>query len=211
MWKGLSVQWQTAFAEAWIAFCTGNIPIGAAVFDENGELLLKDHNRTQSSDAVNRRIAHAEANILRRLDTAKSDPKKLVLYTTMEPCPMCMGTAVISNIRHLRSAARDPHCGMMHLMKTEPYFTGKALDYTFEYGDAELVQLAMQGYFELRCMESGAGSCVFDAFREQCPDAAEIAGRLYADKTLDRFVAEGAAFAEVYDGILSMSPDAASE
>ena len=37
MWCDLSIQWKTAFEEAWRAFCTGNIPIGAALFDENGE------------------------------------------------------------------------------------------------------------------------------------------------------------------------------
>ena len=74
MWIDISKQWQTAFEEAWDAFCTGSIPIGAAVFDENGELILKDHNRAQLPETVNRRIAHAEANLLRRLDTARFDP-----------------------------------------------------------------------------------------------------------------------------------------
>lgn len=204
MWNDISKQWQTAFQEAWEAFCTGSIPIGAAVFDEKGGLILKDHNRTQLPETINRRIAHAEANILRQLDTSRFDPKKLTLYTTMEPCPMCMGTAAVSNIRHLRSAAHDPHCGMIHLIESEPYFIGKALDYTFECGDPELVQLTLQSYYELRCIEAGASRCVLDSFSEQCPEAAEISERLYKNKVLDRFAEEGTAFGVVFDYILSV-------
>ena len=204
MWNDISKQWQTAFEEAWEAFCTGSIPIGAAVFDENGDLILKDHNRTQLPETINRRIAHAEANILRQLDTSRFDPKKLTLYTTMEPCPMCMGTAAVSNIRHLRSAAPDPHCGMIHLIESEPYFIGKALDYNFECGDPELVQLTLQSYYELRCIEAGASRCVFDSFSEQCPEATEISARLYKNKVLDRFAEEGTAFGVVFDYILSV-------
>ena len=187
MWNDISKQWQTAFEEAWEAFCTGSIPIGAAVFDENGDLILKDHNRTQLSETINRRIAHAEANILRQLDTSRFDPQKLTLYTTMEPCPMCMGTAAVSNIRHLRSAAHDPHCGMIHLIESEPYFIG-----------------TLQSYYELRCIEAGASRCVFDSFSEQCPEATEISERLYKNKVLDRFAEEGTAFGVIFDYILSV-------
>ena len=204
MWNDISVQWQTAFEEAWKAFCEGSIPIGAALFDENGGLILKDHNRANLPDTVNRLIAHAEANILRRLDTDRYDPKKLTLYTTMEPCPMCMGTASMSNIRHLRSASHDPHCGMVHLSETEPYYIGKATDYTFECGDMELVQLTIQSYYELRCIDNGSSRNVFDSFGEQCPDASGISKRLYEDKALDRFAEKGTAFGTVFDHILSM-------
>lgn len=204
MWCDLSIQWKTAFEEAWRAFCTGNIPIGAALFDENGELVLKDHNRANRSDTINRRIAHAEAGILRMLDTSEFDPKKMTLYTTMEPCPMCMGTASVSNIRHLRAAAHDPRCGMIHLAETEPYYIAKSLDYTFESGDNELVQLTVQSYYELRCMESGSSSYMFDSFQEICPKASKTAKLLYEEKVLDKYVKDGTAFGVIYDYILSV-------
>jgi tRNA(adenine34) deaminase len=45
MWKDLTLGWQIAFAEAWIAFGNGSCPIGAAIFDEEGNLLVREHNR----------------------------------------------------------------------------------------------------------------------------------------------------------------------
>lgn len=211
MWKDLSIYWQAAFEEAWIAFGNGCTPIGAALADENGELLLRDHNRNGEPGTVNRRIAHAEANLLRRLDTAKYDPLKVTLYTTMEPCPMCMGTASVSHIKHLRAAAHDPHCGMIHLTETETYYIEKGLDYSFECGDNELVQLTMQSYYELGCMEHGSSSYMFDSFSRQCPKAAGIAKKLYSEKKLDLLVSEGQSMGDVYDLIVELGREQMQE
>ena len=95
MWNDLTPEWKIVFEEAWSAFINGSYPIGAAIFDEQGNLLVREHNRGAEADSVNRYVAHAEAGALRRLDTSAYNPKSVVLYTTMEPCPMCMGTAVM--------------------------------------------------------------------------------------------------------------------
>ena len=207
MWNDLSKNWQAAFEEAWAAFRNGCIPIGAALSDENGELILRDRNRNNDKNSVNKRTAHAEACLLNRLDTVKFDPKKVTLYTTMEPCPMCMGTIIMSNIKHIKTAALDPYCGMLHLLETEPYYKSKQAEYFYDgkEDEKEIVQLAMQTYYELRCISLGSGTCVYDRFREQNEKAVTIAEKLYADKMLDRFVSEGREMGYVYDFILSMN------
>ena len=203
MWKDLTKEWQAAFEEAWAAFRSGSTPIGAVLTDEGGDIILRDHNRSGEKDTLNRRISHAEANLLKRLDTLKYDPKKLTLYTTMEPCPMCMGTAIMSGIRHLRSAAYDPYCGMVHLLDTEPYYRSKQAEYLFDCEEKELVQTAMQGFYELRHIEKGAGAYVFECFEKHLPQAAAAAKKLYEKKELDRLAEREAPFSEVYDIILS--------
>ncbi|SEK43246.1 Cytidine and deoxycytidylate deaminase zinc-binding region [Ruminococcus sp. YRD2003] len=204
MWKDIFAPWRAAFEEAWEAFRTGSVPIGAALCDESGAILLCDRNRSNEADTVNRRISHAEANLLRRLDTSVGDLHSLTLYTTMEPCPMCMGTAVMAGIRHLRSAARDPYCGMVHLAETEPYYAEKRLDFTFELGEVELVQLTVQSYRELRYVDSGASPKVLDKFEAYMPEAVSAARELYAAKELDRLAEAGTAAGEVFDRILAM-------
>ena len=203
MWKDISAPWRAAFEEAWEAFRTGSVPIGAALCDESGAILLRDRNRSNEADTVNRRISHAEANLLRRLDTSVGDLYSLTLYTTMEPCPMCMGTAVMAGIRHLRSAARDPYCGMVHLAETEPYYEEKHLDFTFEGGEVELVQLTVQSYRELRYVDSGASPKVLDKFEAYLPRAVAAARELYAAKELDRLADADTDAGEVFDRILS--------
>ena len=204
MWKDISFEWKTAFEQAWIAFCGGSTPIGAAAFDENGELILSDHNRAHEPGTLNTRISHAEANLLRELDTRKYDPKRLTLYTTMESCPMCMGMIIMGNIKDLHSAARDPYCGMIHLTETEPYYMGKHVRHEFEGGDIEYVQLTIQSYHELKYIELGAGSYVFDSFEKICPDAAAAARLLFEDRRLEKLAQAGTGFDEVYDLILSI-------
>ncbi|MDO4863876.1 MAG: nucleoside deaminase [Ruminococcus sp.] len=203
MWKDVSAPWRAAFEEAWEAFRAGSVPIGAVLCDGSGAIMLRDRNRWGEAATVNRRISHAEANLLRRLDTSVGDLHSLTLYTTMEPCPMCMGTAVMAGIRHLRSAARDPYCGMVHLAESEPYYAEKHLDFTFEGGEVELVQLTVQSYRELRHVERGASPKVLEKFEAYLPRAVSAARELYAARELDRLADTGTDVGEVFDRILS--------
>ena len=205
MWKDVPVPWKAAFEEAWEAFRAGSVPIGAAICDESGIILIHDRNRSNETTTVNRRISHAEANLLKRLDTSVGDLYSLTLYTTMEPCPMCMGTAVMAGIRHLRAASRDPYCGMVHLAETEPYYTEKCLDYTFEGGELEIVQLTIQSYRELRYIERGASPKVLEKFEAYLPRAVFVSHMLYTDKILDKLAEKNADISEVFDFILSMT------
>ena len=204
MWNDLSVQWQTAFSEAWEAFRAGSVPIGAALYSAEGELILKDHNRSREPVTVNRSISHAEANLLRRLDTKLYEPRSLVLYSAMEPCPMCMGTCVMSNIRDIRYAARDPYCGMVYLAERDPYCASKSIHCSHEGGEAEHVQITVQSYYELRYCSMGHSSKVLDRFREMLPEAVWAAERLFSSRELDRLAEQGTLFGEVFDLVLSI-------
>ena len=118
---------------------------------------------------------------------------------------MCMGTAVMAGIRHLRAASRDPYCGMVHLADTEPYYSEKHLDYTFEGGELEIVQLTIQSYRELRYIERGASPKVLEKFEAYLPGAVIVSRMLYTDKILDKLAEKNADISEVFDFILSMT------
>lgn len=203
MWKELSMPWRIAFEEAWDAFRGGCTPIGAALYDSEGKLLIRERNRGADADTVNRRISHAEANILRRLDTdARNDLNSLVLYTTMEPCPMCRGTCVMSGIRHLRFAARDPYCGFTHLADTEPYFISKHLDFTQAGGEAEFVQITVQSVYELGYIAAGNSDKVLRDFRAMLPEAVATAEYVFREGLHKKWQEESKAAADVFDEIL---------
>ena len=204
MWENISEIWQAAFEEAWEAFKSGSIPIGAVITDENGNIILKDHNRSNEAGVINRSISHAEANALRRLDTSEYNPRNLVLYSTMEPCPMCLGTAVMANIKRLRYAARDPHCGFVHIKDEDDYLRSKSLDYCFENDEKELVQLTIQSCHELRYISMGGGDGVLNKFRLLNGKAVGIAERLFAERKLDSLAESGESFGAVYDFIVSV-------
>ncbi len=203
MWNDISQIWQTAFEEAWRSFCAGSIPIGAVLCDSEGKIILSEHNRNNEPQTVNKMIAHAEANILRSLDTSVFNPKTLTLYSTMEPCPMCMGTILMTNIKRIHYSAADAYCGMTHLLESDPYYSSKNIICIFEGGELELIQITIQAYYELRYMEQGAGVYVFERFMEHCPTAAETAKKLYETRWLDKAVDSGKGISEVFDHIMT--------
>lgn len=206
MWSDLSMVWQAAFAEGWEAFKKGSVPIGAAICDENGEIICTGRNRRGELTDGNRKIAHAETDCLFRLDTEKHPAfRRYTLYACMEPCPMCMGTLVMSGLRRLRAAARDGYCGAVHYRDFSRYIMSKNIDVIFEGGDLELVQLTMQIYYELgRLGESHSGNAVIERFAADRPRALRIARELYDGGVLDGYAENGADFSGVFDLILSL-------
>jgi cytosine deaminase len=84
----------TAIEEAKKGLAEGGIPIGAAVFDENGNLLGSGHNRrVQDNDAS----MHAETNAFRNAGRQKSY-RKTTMVTTLSPCWYCSGLVKQFNI-----------------------------------------------------------------------------------------------------------------
>ena len=75
-------------------------PFMAAIYDREGKCLCE---ATNTVEATNCSHNHAEMNAIRlaeeKLGTWDLGPHDLVLYTTSEPCMMCMGGILWSGIR----------------------------------------------------------------------------------------------------------------
>lgn len=99
-----------AIEEALKAEGIGEVPIGAVVVGERGDIISRAHNlRETSFDPT----AHAEiiaireaANKLRNWRLAE-----MTLYTTLEPCAMCMGAIILSRIKRVVFGSRDSKAG----------------------------------------------------------------------------------------------------
>lgn len=77
----------TAIEEARIGLAEGGIPIGAALFDGNGNLLGRGHNRrVQENDPS----IHGETDAFRKAGR-KSSYRDTVMVTTLAPCWYCSG------------------------------------------------------------------------------------------------------------------------
>ena len=78
---------EVAIEEARIGLSEGGIPIGAALFDEGGNLLGRGHNRrVQESDAS----IHGETDAFRKAGRQKSY-LNTIMVTTLAPCWYCSG------------------------------------------------------------------------------------------------------------------------
>lgn len=76
-----------AIAEAKLGLEEGGIPIGAALFDSDGKLLGKGHNRrVQENDPS----VHGEIDAFRKAGRQRSYRDK-IMVTTLAPCWYCSG------------------------------------------------------------------------------------------------------------------------
>jgi cytosine deaminase len=83
-----------AFAEAQEGLREGGLPIGSVLADKRGQIVARGHNlRVQSGDPT----AHAETVCLRNAGRRR-DWTELTLVSTLSPCIMCTGTALLFRI-----------------------------------------------------------------------------------------------------------------
>jgi len=76
-----------ALQEARMGLAEGGIPIGAAIFDEQGQLVGKGHNRrVQNGDPS----MHGETDAFRNAGRQRSY-RTLTMVTTLAPCWYCSG------------------------------------------------------------------------------------------------------------------------
>jgi cytosine/creatinine deaminase len=86
---------QAAIEEAKAGLAEGGIPIGS-VFVIDGKIVGRGHNRRVQRGSA---ILHAEMDCLENAGRLKaSDYRRSVLYSTLSPCDMCSGTALLYGI-----------------------------------------------------------------------------------------------------------------
>ena len=103
-------QWmRLALDEAHKAFDAGEVPVGA-VLVRGGEIVCRAHNRRET---LHDPTAHAEIICLREGARLLGDwrLRECTLYVTLEPCPMCAGAMVMSQLGQCVFGAADPRQG----------------------------------------------------------------------------------------------------
>jgi tRNA(adenine34) deaminase len=209
MWDRLSIPWRACLEEAWAAYCAGSIPVGAVVADADGQILTRGRNRAYERDgAVEWRkvspLAHAEVEALAGLDYAHVDPHACVLFTSQEPCPLCLGALYMSGVREIRFAGRDPYAGSTDLLGTTPYLRRKPIRVVPPaWPLMEIVVSAVTAEFGIR---RGTGAAAWEliwlpAWRTAMPEGVALAEELYRSGWLDDQRHAQAPAEVVFDGV----------
>lgn len=101
---------QLALEEAEEAAARGEVPVGAVLVSDKGEILARGGNRTEErADPT----AHAEMLVIREAARARGSPRlaDCDLYVTLEPCAMCAAAISFARLRRVIFAAYDPKGG----------------------------------------------------------------------------------------------------
>ena len=75
-------------------------PFGAVIVDKNGTIIAKANNRVLASHDP---TAHAEINAIREAcqKLQRHDLSDCTLYTSCEPCPMCLSAIIWANLKEV--------------------------------------------------------------------------------------------------------------
>ena len=107
-----------ALLEAEAAGQAGELPIGAVLVIK-GEVILRGRARHQ---ATRSQPSHAELNaLLNGGERLWKEYKRAILFTTVEPCPMCLGALVMADVPHIVFAKHDQVVQSRLSVETNPY------------------------------------------------------------------------------------------
>jgi tRNA(adenine34) deaminase len=128
----------------------GEVPVGAVLLGEGGEILARTFNRPIGlSDPT----AHAEILALRAGARLLGNYRLLgsSLYVTIEPCIMCLGALLHARVRRLVFGASDPKggaCVSLYRLPEDTRFNHR-LEVTGDVREAECRELVHE-FFKAR-------------------------------------------------------------
>ena len=101
---------QAALTLAKVAADKGDVPVGAIVVNNSGQIMGTGQNlREQSNDPTNHAEIVAIRNAAQKIGSWRLDD--LTLVVTLEPCVMCAGAILQSRIKRLVFGAFDEKAG----------------------------------------------------------------------------------------------------
>lgn len=101
-----------ALRHAQHAFREKEVPIGAVITDSEGRVIATGRNQVEKMQDP---TCHAEINCIRAAAAVQNNWRLIghTLYTTLEPCPMCMGAIQAARIKRVVYGAKDLRLGAL--------------------------------------------------------------------------------------------------
>ena len=100
------------------AHSAGELPIGAVLVGD-GKILARGRARHRDHQS---QLMHAELDaLLHGGQTLWERPRDAILFTTLEPCPMCLGAVVMADVPHVIFALHDEGIHSRQIVATNPY------------------------------------------------------------------------------------------
>jgi len=206
MWDKLDKPWQEAISLAWDSYKKGTIPIGCVIINKEGQIISKGQNQIfdllGDSPLAGTNMAHAEMNALIGLkESEHPNIRSYILYTTMEPCHMCFGTAVMMNIRNIHYAADDGFAGATSLNEKLDYIKRKSVNIVKIGEELEAFQLILQSAYEYKRKHPRIEN-ILSRWREVNNLAIDIAKELYGSGYFERARDENKSIEDIYSEVI---------
>ncbi|MCK5619638.1 MAG: tRNA adenosine(34) deaminase TadA [Candidatus Krumholzibacteria bacterium] len=142
-WMGKAIE------EARRAFDAGEVPVGAVVVHRD-RIVGRGHNRTEETG---RPFEHAEVLAMWEAvgNLQRKTLENCILYSTVEPCVMCVGAAMLARIPRIVFGALEPKTGACESVFSIPNEPGLDHPIVVTGGvEAEQALALMQAFFRDR-------------------------------------------------------------
>jgi tRNA(Arg) A34 adenosine deaminase TadA len=177
-WHDLDEPWRASLELAWEAYRAGTIPVGSVVAAPGGAIVARGRNRIfdpAGTRLAGSRLAHAEVDALAQLP-ATERYRDHVLYSTLEPCLLCVAATLHATVGRIEYAASDPFGGACngaidtaHWRRSAPAIAGPS------GGWPGRLSAALQSAFWLAHLEHRRAGEILEEFGE---DSRRAGGRL---------------------------------
>ena len=196
--------WRVCLELAWESCRNGSVGVGSVITDANGGIVARGRSRAFEFDAepgasglVGTALAHAEVNALAAMRTGVPRGGH-VLWTSLEPCLLCAGAAVLAQIGTVRYLARDPLWTWTHELPSMSTWVADRWPVREGPLRDELAVLGMVLPLHIFAYWVKEGP-VMDAHRETEPAVAALAVELAESEELVRAAADGTRLPELLD------------
>jgi tRNA(adenine34) deaminase len=206
MYETLSKPWQVCVDLAWEAYCAGSLPIAAVITDDLGNIVATGRNRLFETEKLepylsNNSLAHAEVNAILALDkTIKA--MECTLYTTTEPCPLCMGALRMTGIVNTVYACRDPWAGCSSMTESVPYLKDRNMRVGY-LGNEDFENVLAAILLETDHIQGLEGE-FFESWFVVIPKAVETARALSASQRLKKLRQENVTAKEMLEVLVDL-------
>ncbi|KGP93287.1 hypothetical protein N780_12000 [Pontibacillus chungwhensis BH030062] len=188
-WNQLSSQWKRCFELAWESYQLGSKPIAALVTNEEGKIVAEGkcavHCNLPDERIRCNEIAHAEVNALLNIDNRVHTYRApYTLYSTLEPCPLCMGALYMSGIKNLKYAAKDEYGGSIDLLGSTTYMSRKKINAEGPFVSIEEVSIVLNVAFDIEY--DPTKRFVIEEMKKVYPEALEVGREFAVHRTLQQ-------------------------
>ena len=138
--------------EAIEAALEGNFGVGAVLVRNYKEIVQRGHNRVFSP--YFRSDLHAEMDVMTKFEERHKKVERMnsyMLFSSIEPCPMCLGRLITSGVRKVYYAAIDQEGGMANrlaYMPSEWRELAERQDFRLADCSPELSEIALRVFME---------------------------------------------------------------
>lgn len=202
-WEDIETPWQLTLEMAWESFKNNSLPIAAIIINTEGNVVTTGRNRMFEHTVKNKKMAHAEMNALMNLPYDEHpEIRKYTMYTTTEPCPMCMGSIVMSDLRKVRIAMADPWAGAADICQKLPYIVSKNINISYVGGAVEKLVSVLAAYKELE-LSNGKLNPVAERLKQHQARSFSLAESLFSENALRKYAGDNISFCNVFDIIMA--------